>query len=307
MFRYLSKALVLAVVTAGYLARAQEGEVVPGAKVSPLKPTQETISDPRLDQEGKLPPRLVVRPADAMQQEDKDLAASAAAAIRQRAELQDLGFNEGDWQQSQLDCPAFPQHLMLRFTRNRGAGDVSMFSASIPRGKEGRVRVIPILRRGYMPISPAPVNKLTISAFNQIRAEEHQGEKADWSAVSLCYAALSSARWNEPKGEVTVASAGSNTVELQIDGGVSVALELAAPAPGRWVVNYDRKGQLKSTEYTPFGDEMWRPLPETATELKGKPLPPTQEVKGQPLPTGPEPIGRPIPSTTPSDSQSKPQ
>src|SRR5580692_8528470 len=142
MIRYLSKALVLAVVAAGFVASAQEGGVVPGSKVSPLKPTQETISDPRLAQEGKLPLHVVVRPADAMKQEDKDLAASQAAAIRQRAEFNDLGFNEGDWQQSQLDCPAFPQHLLLRFTRNRGAGDVSMFTASVPRGKEGRVRVI---------------------------------------------------------------------------------------------------------------------------------------------------------------------
>src|SRR5258708_4388957 len=154
MFPYLSKALMLAVVASGCVASAQEGGAVPRANVSPLKPTQGTISDPRLAQEGKLPLRVVGRPAEAMKQKDKDLAAGAAAAIRQRAEFNDLGFNEGDWQQSELDCPAIPQHLLLRFTRNRGAGDVSMFAASIPRGKEGRVRVIPILRRGYMPISP---------------------------------------------------------------------------------------------------------------------------------------------------------
>lgn len=307
MSRYLSRAVVLAVVTAWCVASGQEGTVVPGPKVSVVKPAQDTLSDPRLAQEGKLPQGVVVRPADAMKQEDKDLAASAAPAIRERAGLDDLGFTEGDWQQSQLDCPAFPQHLLLRFTLNRGAGDVSMFSASIPRGKEGRVRVIPILRRGYMLISPAPVNKLTISAFNQIRVEEHQRANADWSAVSLCYAALSSVRWSQPHDEVTVAPAGSNTLELQPDGGVSVALELAAPSPGRWLVTYDRRGQLKGAEYTPFGDEMWRPLPATATELKWKPLPQALEVKGVPVPIGPEPGGRPIPSTPPSDSSGKPQ
>jgi hypothetical protein len=307
MFRYLSKALVIAVVSAGCVARAQDGGAISGAKASPLKPTQNTISGSRLAHEGTLPLRVVVRPADAMKQEDKDLAAGAALTIRQRAEFNDLGFNEGDWQQSQLDCPAFPQHLLLRFTRNRGAGDVSMFTASIPRDKGGRVRVIPILRRGYMLISPAPVNKLTISAFNEIRAEEHQGEVTDWSAESLCYAALSSVRWYEPKADTTITPVGSNTLQLQPDGGLSVALELAAPAPGRWVVMYGRKGQLERAEYTPFGDELWRAMPATVTELKGKPLPPTQDLKGQPLPAGPaEPAGQPIPPTSP-DSQSKPQ
>jgi len=299
---------MLAACMAVTLAQAQEGEKVPGTTVRPLKPTANLVSDPRLDLVGKLPLRVDVRPANAMKQEDKDLAASAAPAIKQRAELHALGFNEGDWQQSQLDCPAFPQHLLLRFTRNRGAGDLSMFAAAIPRGKEGRVRVIPILRRGYSPISLAPVNKVTIAAFNQIRAEEHMGEKADWPAVSLCYAALSSERWNEPQSKVTLEPAGPDTIQLGENGGVSVAVELGSPAPGRWMAIYDRKGQLEKTEYTPFGDLNWRPLPATVTDLKGRPLPPTAlDVPGRPLPSGPAPDGRPLPPTTPSDSQSKPQ
>jgi hypothetical protein len=194
-----------------------------------------------------------------------------------------------------------------------------MFAASVPRGKDGRVRVIPILRRGFSLISPAPVSKVTIAAFNQIRAEEHAGEKADWSAVSQCYAALSSARWNEPQSEVSLAEIAPDTIQLGEKGLLSVSLELDSPAPGRWMVTYGRDGQLEKTEYTPFGSQVWQPLPATVMELKGTPIPPnvtemkgnplpsTQGVQGRPLPTGPEPTGKPIPPTTPNDSQSKPQ
>ena len=299
MIRFVLITVLLAACMAGASTHAQEE----GTTVRPLKPTQETLSDPRLDMVGKLPARVVVHPASAMKQEDKDLAASAAPAIRQRAAFHDLGFAEGDWQQSEIDCPAFPEHLLLRFTRNRGAGDVTMFTASIPRGKDGRVRVIPIMRRGFSLISPAPMNKVTMAAFNQIRAEEHMGEKADWSAVSVCYAALSSARWNEPQADVTLEPVGSDILQLQTDGGVSVTLELATPAPGRWVVTYDRKGQLARTEYTAFGNEMWQPLPATLTEMKGKPLPATTDVQERPI-SGSAPIDKPLPP--PSDSPAKP-
>jgi hypothetical protein len=254
-----------------------------------------------------------------MKQEDKDLAANSTAAIRKRAEFHDLGFDEGDWQHSQLDCPALPQHLFLRFTRNRGAGDVSMFTASIPREQGGRVQVIPILRRGYSPISPAPVNKGTIGAFNEIRAEEHVGEKADWPALTMCFAALSSSRWDEPKSALTLTPAGPDTLQLGDRGEVIVAMQLDEPAPGRWVVTFDRKGQLEKTEYTPFGAETWHLLPPTQLEIKGKLLPPTGAIDaGKPLPSGTEPAGRTIPAgqepngrtippTSTGDTQNKPQ
>jgi hypothetical protein len=69
---------------------------------------------------------------------------------------------------------------------------VSVFTVSIPRGGDGRVRIIPIQRRGYSLFSPAPINALTISAFNHIRAEEHP-KAPDWLGTGLCYAALAGA------------------------------------------------------------------------------------------------------------------
>ena len=300
------------------LSNAQEGEAIPGAKVSPLKPTDAVASDPRLDLVGKVPLQVEVRPANDMKQEDRDLVASSTAAIRKRAEFHDLGFDHGNWLQSQLDCPALPRHLFLRFTLDQGAGDVSMFAASIPREQGGRVQVIPISRRGYSPISPAPVNKATIGAFNEIRAEEHVGEKADWAALTMCFAALSSARWDEPKSALTLKLAGPDTLQLGERGEVIVAMELDSPAPGRWVVTFDRKGELEKTEYTQFGPENWHLLPPTQTEIRGKPLPTGAIDAGKPLPSGPvptgrtippgqEPNGRTIPPTSTGDSPNKPQ
>jgi len=288
--------------------QTQNGEAIPGRKARPLPPATDLPTDPRVAQEGQLPLQVAVQPMAAMTPEDKDLAASAAPAIHDQASLYELGFSQGDWQESQLECPAFPRHLFLRYTRNMGTGDVSMFAASIPRGKEGRVRVIPILRRGFGLIASAPESKVTIAVFNRILGEEHVGVKADWSAVSACYAALTSARWNEPHGAVTLSLVGSPTLQLLERGALSVALELADPASGRWVVQYDRAGQVVKTEYTAFGDMMWRPLPAPVAEVKGKPFPsPVDAEKGRPVPTGPEPEGKPIPAPTSGDNQGKPQ
>jgi hypothetical protein len=183
---------------------------------------------------------------------------------------------------------------------------VSLFSASIPRGKEGRVRVIPILRRGFAPIFSAPETKTTMGIFNQILVEERPGEKVDWSAVSVCYAALTSARWNQPHETVTLVMVGSPTLQLREHGSLSVALELADPASGRWVVLYDRAGQVVKTEYTGYRDLMWHPLPAPVAGLKGKPFPsPVDENIGRPVPAGPEPKGKPIPA--PTDNPQKPQ
>ena len=102
-------------------------------------------------------------------------------------------WSKGQWSYQQVVCPALPNHLFLQYTRNNGVGDVTMFTASIPRGGEGRVRIIPILRRGYSLFSPAPINALTISAFNHIRAEEPDGTSSNWLGNGLCYAALAGA------------------------------------------------------------------------------------------------------------------
>jgi hypothetical protein len=299
-------AVVLAAVVAACVAQDKETGSIPGARGRAVAPAQDLPTDPRLAENGKLPLKIEVRSAVSMTQEEKDLESRARAAIRQRAALYDLGFDTGDWQQHLLTCPAFPQHLFLRYTRYSGSGDVSMFSASIPRGGNGHIRVIPILRRGYSLISPAPEGKVAMGAFNDIRAEEHAGTTSDWSAVSECYAALTSERWTLAQSDATLATVGLETLQLDAHGVLTVALELDDPAPGRWAITYDRAGRVMKTEYTAFGDLVWRRLPVPSAELKGKPFPsPVDAPQGATIRGGTVPKGKPLPS--PSDSPTTPQ
>ena len=111
------------------------------------------------------------RSLDRMSPQDRELAAGSQPRIAGLAGLEfDADFSPGKWEYRQIVCTALPNHLFLQFTRDNGKGDVSIFSASIPRGG-GQVRIIPILRRGYSPYSLAGANQLTMAVFNRIRAE----------------------------------------------------------------------------------------------------------------------------------------
>ena len=130
------------------------------------------------------------RSADQLTQQDRLVLADAESSIAEHAGFAGLEYQQNNWNYRQIVCPTFPNHLFLQYTRNNGAGDMSVFSASIPRNGEGRVRIVPILKRGYSLFSPAPINALTISAFNHIRAEEGEAANSDWLGNALCYAAL---------------------------------------------------------------------------------------------------------------------
>ncbi|MGA8042894.1 MAG: hypothetical protein WCA37_08840, partial [Terracidiphilus sp.] len=84
-----------------------------------------------------------------MNAKDRLLAANAESSIAERAARLGYDLASGRWTYEQIVCPALPNHLFLRYTKSVGAGDVTQFSASIPRGSEGRVRIIPILKRSY--------------------------------------------------------------------------------------------------------------------------------------------------------------
>jgi hypothetical protein len=228
------------------------------------------------------------RSMEQMTREDRDLAADAEASIGERAGFAGLEFNEGKWSYRQLVCAALPNHLFLRFTRNNGASDVSEFSASIPRG-EGRVRIIPIERRGYSLFSPAPVNAATIAAFNRIRDEEHFDKAPGWLGTGLCYAALTGA---QPQ-IVLLAEAHGNflaspsaILEVPTRGGAVIHFtdSSAAPRPMEWAMTFDGKGRLLKARHSPVAgiavrqvqpssaNEQGKPVPATAVDLKGKPV-----------------------------------
>lgn len=196
--------------------------------------------------------------ADKMTEKDKLLEAGAESSIQERTSWAAMDFNGGQWNYRQLVCPALPNHLFLQFTRNNGVGDVSVFSASIPRNGEGRVRIIPIQRRGYSLFSPAPINALTISAFNHIRAEEHPDKAPDWLTTGLCYAALAGAHPEAVLlpanfGEQKFPAASPATMEIPNRGGAIIRFAdvAVAPHPMLWTMTFDGKGKLLKASRSP--------------------------------------------------------
>jgi hypothetical protein len=216
------------------------------------------------------------RSLDRMTPQDRDLATGAESAINEKAGVGGLEFNQGSWNYQQIACSALPSHLFLRFTRNNGASDVSVFSASIPRSGDGRVRVIPILRRGYSLFSSAPVNALTISAFNHIRAEEHPASAPEWLATGLCYAALAGAHPqigppDDSEIKKLPATPTGTLVMSPGGGGVILFTDVSAtPRPMQWTMTFDGKGKLLKATHTAAPKSRENAVQRTQVEVQGQ-------------------------------------
>jgi hypothetical protein len=226
------------------------------------------------------------RSAEDMTEQDKELAANAESAIGEHAGLVGLEFNQasdrGKWSYQQVVCPALTNHVFLQFTRNNGVGDVSEFSASIPRGGDGRVRIIPILRRGYSLWSPAPVNALTISTFNHIREEEHADQVSDWLGVGLCYASLAAGHRVEAFAEQKEAgleypTAMTPSIEISTSGGAIISFTdvSASQHPMEWGMEFDGKGVLLKARHKSEPVAVVTKVPEPGPDSPGKPVPET--------------------------------
>jgi hypothetical protein len=232
------------------------------------------------------------RSAEEMTEQDKELAANAESAIGEHAGFVGLEFNQGKWSYEQVVCPALTNHVFLQFTRNNGVGDVSEFSASIPRDGEGRVRIIPILRRGYSLWSPAPVNALTISTFNHIRDEERADQVSDWLGVGTCYASLAAGHRVEAFAEEEEAGlkypvAMTPSIEISTLGGAIISFTdvSAAEHPMEWGMEFDGKGKLLKARHKsepvatatkvpePTPDTPRIPVPETGLDQNPKQTP----------------------------------
>jgi hypothetical protein len=218
------------------------------------------------------------RTVEQMSEKDRELAADAESSIGEHAGYVGLEFNEGKWSYQQVVCPALPNHIFLRFLRNNGTGDVSVFTASIPLGDEGRVRIIPIQLRGYSLFSPAPINALTISAFNHIRAEEHPDKPPEWFGTGLCYAALAggdpqASLSNEiPEGQKYFTPS-TPILEIPARGGAVILFAdvSANPRPMEWTMTFDGKGRLLRAKHTPAEMLNIKTVNPAAVDVQGKP------------------------------------
>ena len=205
------------------------------------------------------------RSADQMSESDRLLVADSEASITEHAAFSGFDFDKTNWNYQQIVCPALPNHLFLQFMRNNGAGDVTVFSASIPRGGEGRVRIVPVLRRGYSLWSPAPISAMTIAAFNHMRIEESRAQESpesdpEWLGNGLCYAALAGAHpqiapldatpvVHKPVPALT-AVMHVNTADKNQEV-IRFADAAALPHPMEWTMTFTREGKLIKATHSP--------------------------------------------------------
>jgi len=98
------------------------------------------------------------------------------------------------WLYEQAVCPVFPNFLILEYSQIRGLGDISLFSAIIPRETRNHVRIIPIQRRSNSLWTPATANRLSINDFNQMMGAQSDRSTPDWPTLGLCYEILTKGR-----------------------------------------------------------------------------------------------------------------
>jgi hypothetical protein len=287
-FRILSAALAIAVLLA-FLPRMRAQAAAESTPANARPVPERTVPTPFPPGAGPLEiaRSIELRSPEAMPEADQLLEADAESSIAERAGYADIAFNQGNWSYQQLVCPALPNHLFMRFTRNNGAHDVSVFSVSIPRNgprnDQARIRIIPIERRSYSLFSPAPVNALTIAAFNRIRVEDNpdQSDQApSWLGIGLCYAALAGANplaasEGAAPGQRSFPAASAPSLEIPAHGGAIIRFTdmSATPRPMAWSLIFNGKGRLMKATHEPAGLSGEKPLPPSTAEQNAKPIP----------------------------------
>jgi hypothetical protein len=273
---------VVFLATAWFSCAAQSvPEASPGAaKVKVVVSKQRPVPFPPASWVAESADAIEFRGPDQMTAQDRDLEADAESSIAEHAGFQDMEFNEGKWSYRQIVCPALPNHLFLRFTRYNGARDVSVFSASIPRNGEGRVRIIPILRRSYSLFEPAPINALTIAAFNRIRAEDHPVAAEGWLGFGLCYAALAGANPQLPQPGASPSGRKSTSgvvavLDVSVKGDTVMRFTdvSAQPRPMQWSLTFNAKRKLLKAAHDPAPRMVLRMVPKAPAGQQGKVIP----------------------------------
>jgi hypothetical protein len=225
-------------------------------------------------------PALEFRSPEQMTAADRELAEANQGEIARRARLQGMNLKGdeeelGSWGFEQAVCPVFPEHLILEYSRDNGKGDVTLFSAVIPRG-EGHVRVIPVRRRSYSLWTPASSNALTINDFNHLVLEGHEGLPHDWLTLGLCYAALAGGHVRAALVAQTPAAEAYPLVEpamlrVLAKGGAEVRFADATPKTKamEWVLIFDAKGRLIKVRHGSATELVKKPVVGAPVEVAG--------------------------------------
>ena len=267
-------------------------QVVDGVKMWELHPTPPQTPFP-IHGHGKNIQSLEFRAPGQMTPEDARLAENAQTAIAERAVHQgfNLWGNNGvavgtgpeDWNYEQAVCPVFPDQLILEYSRENGKGEISLFSAIVPRGNEGHVRVIPIRRRNYSLWTPTPTNALTLNDFNHLVKESPNGLDPDWLTIGLCYAAMAGGHVRAALQAMTPAQ---EAYPLFMPAKLTVFSKTGAEVhfadithyddpkarSMEWVMNFAQSGRLLKVRHVASSEITERSLPPT-TEEPSRPVP----------------------------------
>ena len=180
-----------------------------------LKITQASSAGPRLapftlDRSQPQTTQMRTRSVDQMSSADQQLLAANSASIATRAGEQGFRLTgQGSaasptgWQIQQMECPALPDHLLLRYQRDTGTRSESSFTVALPRTFTGRLHLVPVERAGYSLFTPSRRNRMTIVVFNDLLREDHHPDRSDWLGLALCYAALAGDRVQPALNPVT--------------------------------------------------------------------------------------------------------
>lgn len=254
-----------------------------GDFVREIHPTPTPTPFP-LDAHTRTVPELEFLAPERMAAADRALVDQDAAEIARRAGLQGFALDrESGWGYEQAVCPVFPDHVILEYSRNNGAGDVTLFSVVLPRGtaQGGHVRVIPVRRRSYSLWTPAASNALTLNDFNHMVSEGGNGLDPDWLTLSLCYTALAG---GHVRAELVPTSRAEESYPLFVPAKLSVSgrggaeIHLADtthyPDPKAkamdWVLTFAQSGRLLKVQHKTAEATVERPLPPTPEQ---KPVP----------------------------------
>ena len=226
--------------------------------------------------------RVDFKNADQLLPRDQLLVANAESSIIELARSAGLEYSDRGWNYREIACPSFTEHVFLQFSRDNGSGDVSVFSASIPRNGMGKVRIVPILKRSYSLFSPAPINAMTISAFNHIRMEEGQSANEDWLGNALCYAALAGAQpqilstdsWPSLQDPVPPLTAALD-VQFNVKGQEVISFDDVAARPHamEWSMTFTREGKLIKATHKPSGMVVAKPVPQKSPITGSRQIP----------------------------------
>ena len=145
-------------------------------------------------------------PVDQLPAADRTLLAASQPRITALAREQGFDFpgqaasGQGSekirshWIAQQAVCTALPDHLLIRYQRAPDTHREASFTVSVPRSAAGRIRFVPVERKGFTLYTPARRNRLTLVVFNDLLREDAHTIHADWLGLGLCYAALAGDR-----------------------------------------------------------------------------------------------------------------